>query len=164
MSRYTSAAIIPFPRVERGPVLDSTRLLRMACLYDGLDDGAVEVLDDEDGAVTRFLVRAPRNGFSSREEFLAAAMKRYLGCIGDPHLAELMYVAALFQAGDSAWVTFTELRRRLRLLQDGHAPGRWLELLEAPDLLDAVVLEPQPSQLSFVLCGLRWWVYGTIEA
>jgi hypothetical protein len=164
MSRHTSAAIIPFPRNERGPALDYAWLLRMACFYGTVDGGPVEVVDDEDGAVSRFLGRAPRGAFDSREEFVAAAMKRYLDCIGDPHLAELMYVAALFQAGDGTWITVTELRRRLRRLQDGHLPDGWLELLEAPDLLDAAVLERRPNQLSFVLRGLRWWVYGNVEA
>ena len=99
MSASSAAVILPFPRVPAPAGLDATQLLRMTGHFHDLEQAAVDVLDDEDGDQVRFLCRAPRAAFRTREEFVAAAVKRYLGGLADQGLAEMIYVAALYQAG-----------------------------------------------------------------
>ena len=52
------------------------------------------------GDEMRFLCRAPRAAFRTREEFVAAAVKRYLGVLSDQRLAEtLPFLREVREAG-----------------------------------------------------------------
>jgi hypothetical protein len=123
------------------------------------------VLHDEDGDLVRFLCRAPRADFETREEFVAAAMKRYLECIEDRHLAEMMFVANLFEAATSQRISPAVLRDLLHEVfqEDAQPPTVWLEHLSGPGLLDAVALKPQECDLELVVRHGNCWVYALAE-
>jgi len=158
------ATILPFPRIAPPPGLDYVGLLRLTCAFDAVADSRVEVLDDEDGALARFLCRAPREAFPSREEFVAAALKRYLACIADRRLAEMIYVASLFQSGTSERLPLPALPARLEAAFGGAPPARWRAHLEGPRVLDVALLDPAArDRLELVARGASWWVYGLVE-
>ena len=143
MSATSAATILPFPRVPAPPGLDLGRLLRFTCFFHAIPESHVEVLDDEDGEVARFLCRAPRATFDTREAFMAAAMKRYLGCVADPRLAEMIFVASLYHAGTGARVSESILYERLTDAFHGQLPPGWSEHLGGPDFLDVAMLTPR---------------------
>lgn len=158
-----AASVVPFPRVVAPPGLDYTGLLRLTCFFHDLQQARIQVLDDEEGEVTRFLCRAPRSAFRTREEFVAAAVKRYLGAIADQRLAEMIYVATLFQAGMSERVSIATLTERVERAFAGEVPAAWLGQLCLPELWDAAVLDPRTEHLELVVRGARWWLYGLVE-
>lgn len=164
MSASSAAVILPF---EGGPGhtgLDTDRLLRMTCQFHDLEQAAIEVLDDEDGDQVRFLCRAPRAAFRTREEFVAAAVKRYLGELADQQLAEMIYVAALYQAGMSERVALEALHGLLAGAFDGPVPAPWQEALDVAELWDAAVLNPSTEQIEVAARGTRWWLYALVES
>jgi hypothetical protein len=163
MSATSAATILPFPRVPSPPGLDVTGLLRFACFFHSIHESHIEVLDDEDGDVARFLCRAPRAAFDTREAFMAAATKRYLGCVTDPRLAEMIFVACLYQAGTGARVSEDALRERLAEAFDGQPPPGWSDHLGGPDFLDVAMLSPGDDHLLLVVRGRQWWVYAQVE-
>jgi len=163
MSAIPQAAIIPFPHVGRVAEFDRVRLLRMTCLFERVHQTRTQVLHDEDDAVTRYLCRAPRAVFEHREEFLAAAVKRFLGPIADRRLAEMIYVATLYQAGVHAPVSLPVLRARVVREFAVPVPALWLEQLTPPKTLEASLLNLDANTLEFVAGGPRWWTYGLVE-
>lgn len=164
MSASSAAVILPFPRMPAPAGLDAAQLLRMTCHFHDLEQAAVDVLDDEDGDQVRFLCRAPRAAFRTREEFVAAAVKRYLGGLDDQGLAEMIYVAALYQAGLSERVALPNLHARLTRAFGGPLPRSWHEALDSSELWDAAVLNPSSSQIEIAARGARWWVYALVES
>jgi len=161
MSATLQAAIIPFPRAAS--VLDREGLLRMVCFYERVRPARTQVLYDEEGTATRFLCRAPRVAFTSREEFIAAAVKRFLGAIEDRRLAEMMYVATLYQAGDYAPVSLAVLRARVARDFAGQVPAPWCDQLAPAQAHEAALLNVDGEALEFVAGGPRWWTYGLAE-
>jgi len=163
MSATSAATILPFPQVSPTPGVDVNGLLRLTHLFPDIRQAHIEVLEDLDGAEVRFLCRASRAAFETREEFVAAAVKRYLGCIADPRLAEMMFVASLFQAGMSQRISAAVVRERLARAFPGQPPAVWLEHLSGPDLLDAVALNPHEGNLELVVRDGNRWVYALAE-
>ena len=143
--------------------MDVTGLLRLSCLFRDIRQARIEVLVDEDGDAVRFLCRAPRAAFGTREEFVAAAVKRYLGRISDQRLAEMMFVASLHQAGMSQRISAAALRERLAQAFQERPPALWREHLSGPDLLDAVALNPHEGNLELVVRDGSRWVYAVVE-
>ena len=161
MSATLQASIIPFPRAGAG--LDREGLLRMACCFDRVRPAKTQVVYDEEGTATRFLCRAPRVAFVSREEFIAAAVKRFLGSIEDSRLAEMMYVATLYNAGEHVPVSLAVLRARVAREFGGPVPAPWSEQLVPAQVREAVLLSLDSGGLEFVTAGPRWWTYGMSE-
>ena len=161
MSATLQASIIPFPRAGAG--LDRDGLLRMACSFDQVRPARTQVVYDEEGTATRFLCRAPRIAFVSREEFIAAAVKRFLASIEDSRLAEMMYVSMLYQAGDLAPVSLAMLRARVAREFGGTVPAPWSEQLTSQHVREASLLNLDSGGMEFVAGGGRWWTYGMSE-
>lgn len=164
MSASSAAVILPFAPGLGPSGLDTSRLLRMTCQFHDLEHAAVEVLDDQDGDQVRFLCRAPRAAFRTREEFVAAAVKRYLGVLSDQRLAEMIYVAALYQAGMSERVALDALHGLLEAAFAGPVPEPWRDALDVAGLWDVAVLNPCSEQIEVAARGTSWWIYALVES
>ena len=94
---------------------------------------------------------------------MAAAMKRYLGCVADPRLAEMIFVASLYHAGTGARVSENILYERLADAFHGQLPPGWSDHLGGPDFLDVAMLTPRDDHVELVVRGRQWWVYAQVE-
>ncbi len=148
------------------PFLDLSvlRRLRFGSLMMGEEplDG-VEVLDDQDGDITRFLCRASRDDFECPETFVAAAVRRYFRTVSDPGLREMMFVDALSCEYFAERVSGTELERQLEQGMPTGAPRQWLLPFLHDDVEDAVLLDAGEGRLEVVARSRRHWIYGLLE-
>ena len=143
--------------------VDRAVLRRLRHSFDLLPSGALEVLDDEDGAVVRFLCRAGRMDFLQSEVFVATAVRRFFDKVEDRRLACMMYVDALSQELRGERVSWAVLRQRLQSLLLEDVPPAWFACLRDARPDQTLLLQSEPGRLELISRTRDRWVYGLLE-
>jgi hypothetical protein len=143
--------------------LDRSALYTLRAAFEWVRADGIEVLDDVDGPVTRFLCRAPYDHFAQLETFFAAAVKCYFRAIDDGRLARLMYRDALCQDFVVERVSRAALRGNVEACLHASAPEVWLEHLRHSGALHALLMHTQAGRLELLSRSPTAWMYGLLE-
>lgn len=144
-------------------LLDPRRLLSLRREFARVSMSQLIVLEDVDGDCTRFFCMGSARDFGHGEAFLAACVKRFLVCVEDRRLAELMYIDGLEQQLVEEPITLDVLRSRFDAVADVSFPEPWLERLQNEAAPHIALLNSSRHRLEVVARTDGSWLYGLIE-